>query len=421
VTVVRPATAADVLAIDAVLAAAFGGEQVPRLVRALRAESAAADRVELVAEEAGEVVGHVLVTPIPLETAPGVTTTLACLSPLGVRPDASGRGIGTALVHAALAEAERRGEAAVVLEGDPAYYRRFGFVAASRHGLRRPSERTPEHAFQIRVLRGPAPRGRALYPPAFWDADAVGLPFDGVPWLDELERACRLVERAVDGDVLAAQVPSCPGWDVAELLRHLGVVERTVTAWIRAGRRPRSTPSAPADGDVRAWFADGWRGLQEALDSGPPDAPAATWCPWDASLGFWRRRQAHEHLVHAIDVAQALGVAEPEVPDAVALDGVDEVLRLWLGTQLGRAVGGRGDVIRVVGGERWWTVGLHAHLVEVHDRPVEPEALVRAEPAVLYRWLWGRLPDAVLDSMLHTEGDPDVVAELRSLLARATA
>jgi uncharacterized protein (TIGR03083 family) len=417
VAIVRPKTGADVPAIDAVLDAAFGGDQVPRLVHALRAAGAEADRVELVAEEAGEVVGHVLVTPIPLETAPGSTTTLACLSPLGVRPDAQSRGIGAALVRAALAEAERRGESAVVLEGDPAYYRRFGFVPASRHGLRRPSERTPERAFQVRVLRGPAPRGRALYPPPFWDADAVGLRFDGVPWLDELERACRFVERAVAGDVLELPVPACPGWDLAELLRHLGVVHRTVTAWIRAGRRPRSTPVAPADGDVRAWFADGWRGLQEALDSGPAGAPAATWCPWDGTLGFWRRRQAHEHLVHAIDVAQALGAAEPDVPDAVALDGIDEVLRLWLGTQLGQVVGGRGDVVRLGTGDRWWTVGLHARLVEVHDRPVAPEAVVRADPALLYRWLWGRAPNSVLD----VEGDPAVVAELRSLLARATA
>lgn len=416
-TVVRAATPADAQQIDAVLDEAFGGDQVPRLVHALRADTADADRVELVADNAGHVVGHVLLTPIPLETAPGATTTLACLSPLGVRPDVSGRGIGSALVRAALAEAERRGQAAVVLEGDPGYYGRFGFVPASAHGLRRPSERTPERAFQVRVLRGPPPRGRALYPRAFWDAGAVGLPFDGVPWLDELERACRLVERLVAGDVLTAPVPACPGWDVADLLRHLGVVQRTVTAWIGAGRRPRSTPPAPADGDVRAWFADGWRGLQEVLDSGPPSTAAPTWCPWDATLGFWRRRQVHEHLVHAIDVAQALGAAEPGVPDAVALDGIEEVLRLWLGTQLGQAVGGRGDVIRLIGGDRSWTVGLHAHLVEVHDRPVEPEAVVRAEPAVLYRWLWGRAPGGVLD----VDGDPAVVTELRSLLVRATA
>jgi len=415
--IVRPATSGDARVIDDVLGAAFGGAQVPELVHALRAATGEGDRIELVAEHDGEVVGQVLVTPIPLESAPGVTTTLACLSPLGVRPDLAGRGIGSALVHAALAEAQRRGEPAVVLEGDPAYYRRFGFVRASDHGLRRPSERTPEHAFQLRVLNGPAPRGRALYPAAFWDADAVGLPFEGVPWLDELERVCRFVEGAVGGDVLDRPVPACPGWDVGALLRHLGVVHRTVTAWVGAGRRPRSTPSGPGDGDVRGWFSSGWRGLQEALDTGPADAPAATWCPWDATLGFWRRRQVHEHLVHAFDVAQALGVPEPLVPDAVAIDGVDEVLRLWLGTRLGQAVGGSGDVVRLVAGNRWWTVGLHPHLVEVHDRPVEPEAVIAAEADVLYRWLWGRAPDAGLE----VTGDRRVVAELRSLLARAMA
>jgi hypothetical protein len=105
------------------------------------------------------------------------------------------------------------------------------------------------------------------------------------------------------------------------------------------------------------------------------------------------------------------------VPDAVAIDGVDEVLRLWLGTRLGQAVGGSGDVVRLVAGNRPWTVGLHPHLVEVHDRPVEPEAVIAAEADVLYRWLWGRAPDAGLE----VTGDRRVVAELRSLLARAMA
>ena len=417
VTAVRPAQATDVAAIDAVLRAAFGGDQVPLLVHALRAATTAAERVELVAEQGGEVVGHVLLTPITLETAPGAETTLTCLSPLGVHPTAQGRGVGGELVRAALAQAERRGDRAVVLEGDPGYYRRFGFVAASRHGLRRPSERIPERAFQIRVLREPPPSGRALYPATFWDADAVGLSFAGVPWLDELERACRFVEQAVTGDVLARPVPGCPGWRVDELLRHLGTVHRVVTAWIEAGRRPRATASGPADGDPRAWFAHGWRRLQETLDAGPPETPAATWCPWDATLGFWRRRQVHEHVVHALDVAQALGAEEPAVPDAVALDGVDEALRLWLGTRLGHHVGGRGDVVRLVAGDRRWTVGLHPHLVEVHDGPVEPEAVVRARPAQLYRWLWGRAPE----DGVEVEGDRAVVVQLRRLLARAMA
>jgi uncharacterized protein (TIGR03083 family) len=418
VTRVRWATPADAEAVAAVHAAAFGGDRVPRLVPALLAAAGPDTAICLVAEDAGRVVGHVLVTPVPLETSPGVTGRIACLSPLGVQPGAQGRGIGSVLVTAALAEAVRRGEPAVVLEGAPAFYRRFGFVAASRHGLRRPSERIPEPAFQVWVAPGAdPPRGRVLYPEVFWSLDAVGLPVDGVTWLDELERQCRWIERAVAGDVLARPVPTCPGWDVGELLRHVGVVQRVVTTWLEAGRRPRSAPSRPADGDVRAWFATGWRRLQEALDAGDTGTPAPTWCPWDATLGFWRRRQAHEHVIHAVDVARALGSAAPDVADAVALDGIDEALRLWLGTRLGPDVHGRGDVVRITAGTRFWTVGLHAQLVEVHELDVDPDGTVSAHPAMLYRWLWGRAGE----EDVTVEGDRAATAVLRSAMARATA
>jgi uncharacterized protein (TIGR03083 family) len=415
---VRPATEADQPAIAAVHSAAFGGDQVPRLVAALSAATHPETVISLVAEDAGRVVGHVLVTPIPLETAPGTTRPVACLSPLAVRPDLQGRGIGSALVAAALAEAARRGEPAVVLEGDPRYYGRFGFVPGSRHGLRRPSERTPEQAFQVWIAPDArAPQGRVLYPDVFWALDAVGLPVDGVTWLDELERQCRWIEGAVAGDVLARPLPACAGWDVGELLRHLGVVERVVTGWLLAGRRPRSMPSRPADGDVRGWFTAGWRRLQEALDAGDAATPAPSWCSWDATLGFWRRRQAHEHVIHALDVAQAVGQPARPVPDAVALDGIDEALRLWLGTRLGGDVGGRGDVVRVTAGLRSWTVGLHEHLVEVHEIEVATDATVSADPTTLYRWLWGRAAEEVLE----IEGDRSAVVRLRSAMARATS
>jgi uncharacterized protein (TIGR03083 family) len=416
--IVRPATHADHAAIAALHAAAFGDDRVPRLVAALRAATAPESQISLVAEDAGRVVGHVLVTPISLETAPGRTRPLACLSPLGVHPRLQHRGIGSALVTAAVSEADRRGEPAVVLEGDPAYYRRFGFVPASQHGLRRPSERTPEPAFQVWVAPGArTPRGRVLYPDVFWALDAVGLPVDGVPWLDELERQCRWIERNVGGEVLGLPLPACRGWDVGELLRHLGVVHRVVRTWLEDGRRPRSTPSRPADGDVRDWFATGWRLLQETLDAADACTAAPTWCPWEATLGFWRRRQVHEHVIHAVDVAQALGVPAPDVPDAVAYDGVDEALRLWLGTRLGPDVRGGGELVRLDAGARFWTVGLHAGLVEVHAIDVPPNATVRAEAFVLHRWLWGRaLPDDV-----EIEGDRSAVAELRSAMARATS
>jgi hypothetical protein len=128
-----------------------------------------------------------------------------------------------------------------------------------------------------------------------------------------------------------------------------------------------------------------------------------------------------------VDVARTLA-AEPaalsRVPgrwwaldEAFALDGVDEVLRLWLGTRLGSAVGGRGDAVRVATGHGAWTVGLHPRHVEVHGLPVRHDAVVAGAPQAVYRWLWGRAPDTEVE----LEGDAAALAVLRDALGRATA
>jgi putative acetyltransferase len=64
----------------------------------------------------------------------------------------------------------------VVLEGIPAYYPRFGFERASLHGIEKPADQVPDDAFMVRKLSAydPAIRGKLIYPPAFWEADAVG-------------------------------------------------------------------------------------------------------------------------------------------------------------------------------------------------------------------------------------------------------
>jgi putative acetyltransferase len=91
------------------------------------------------------------------------------LTPLAVAPAYGRRGIGSALVRAALAEAERRDEPVVVLEGSPDYYGRLGFEPASRHGISidLPDWASPESA-QVCVLSNydPSLRGRVEYPPA---------------------------------------------------------------------------------------------------------------------------------------------------------------------------------------------------------------------------------------------------------------
>ncbi|MGZ8630082.1 MAG: GNAT family N-acetyltransferase [Actinomycetota bacterium] len=121
--------------------AAFGAPDEARIVEAIRDEP---DSFALVAEVDGQVVGHV-----QLSRAWVRETAVLALGPIGVVPDHQGRGIGASLVRAALHESGSRGEAAVILLGDPAHYGRLGFVPASRYGLRNPFAGVAETGFVI--------------------------------------------------------------------------------------------------------------------------------------------------------------------------------------------------------------------------------------------------------------------------------
>ncbi|MGY2004231.1 GNAT family N-acetyltransferase [Blastococcus sp. SYSU DS1024] len=145
-------------------AARAGGEAPEaRLVAELREDAGFLPHLSLVAEDDGEVVGHVLATRGRLE--PYGTPVLG-LGPIGVRPDRQGRGIGSALVHALVAVAEAADEWLVALLGAPAYYRRFGFVPASGLGIDPPDPAWGEH-FQARLLRGDPLGGTFRYADPF--------------------------------------------------------------------------------------------------------------------------------------------------------------------------------------------------------------------------------------------------------------
>ena len=115
-------------------------------------------------------------TPAILD-APREQVTVEVLSPLGVLPDRQRRGIGSALVRRAVELLAERGVPALFLEGDPAYYGRFGFQAGGPLGYRRPSLRIPPAGFQVLQLPAHQPwmTGTLVYPPVFWEHDLVGL------------------------------------------------------------------------------------------------------------------------------------------------------------------------------------------------------------------------------------------------------
>jgi putative acetyltransferase len=121
----------------------------------------------LVAEDDSGVTGFVMVSWIGLEG--GARDRILNLSPLGVRPDRQDRGVGIALTEEALRRVEALGEPAVVVEGIPSYYPRFGFERASALGFRPDHEGIPDAAFMVKRFPGWTPElaGRVVYPPAF--------------------------------------------------------------------------------------------------------------------------------------------------------------------------------------------------------------------------------------------------------------
>ena len=158
--VIRPEQAGDEKAIHALHAAAFPSPSEAGLVDALREAGAAT--LSVVAVVDGVIAGHVLLSPVSIDGVLG-------LAPIGVLPELQKRGIGAALMRHALEQARQQGAGAVVLLGDPAYYRRFGFLPAREFGLRCKWPGA-EEAFMALELRPGALKGRAglvSYHPAF--------------------------------------------------------------------------------------------------------------------------------------------------------------------------------------------------------------------------------------------------------------
>jgi putative acetyltransferase len=164
--VIRVAEEADWPSILEVHRLAFGKEDVPRLVAEIREARLEVPSLSFVAEADGRVVGNVMNSWVGIE---GSDARMLQLSPLGVHPDFQRQGHGAALVQASLEGVRALGEPLLLVEGNPRYYGRFGFVRADELGLLPPPEALYDWAFQVAVLDEEAelPQGRVVYSEPF--------------------------------------------------------------------------------------------------------------------------------------------------------------------------------------------------------------------------------------------------------------
>jgi putative acetyltransferase len=130
---IRSAKPDEIESVRGVHREAFAGrEEEPHLVALLHAAGKAP--VSLIAVLSGRIVGHVMFSPMRVDPAERHVEIVG-LAPVGVLPEHQGRGIGSHLIREGLPTCREAGYDAVVVLGEPGYYRRFGFERASDRGV----------------------------------------------------------------------------------------------------------------------------------------------------------------------------------------------------------------------------------------------------------------------------------------------
>ncbi|MFE5910448.1 maleylpyruvate isomerase family mycothiol-dependent enzyme [Streptomyces wedmorensis] len=224
--------------------------------------------------------------------------------------------------------------------------------------------------------------------------------------IDALEAAGHALAEAAAEAGPDAEVPTCPGWRIRDLLRHTTTVHRWATAFAVEGHtayHPEGGEPALDGDELLAHYREGHARLVAALRAAPETLECWTFLPAPSPLAFWARRQAHETAVHRADAESALAAGPAPVDATFAADGIDELLRGFHARDRSRVRTPEPRTLRVRAADTGdvWTVRLSATQPPRTERGT-PSAEDVADTELsgpahrLYLTLWNRLPgDAV--------------------------
>jgi uncharacterized protein (TIGR03083 family) len=236
--------------------------------------------------------------------------------------------------------------------------------------------------------------------------------------------------RAVAPIDVTAAVPSCPGWTVTDLTRHVGEVYLHKTLAMREGAEPDPWPPPQlAHEDPLALLDRAYAGLIAEFAARQPEDPAGSWYTPDQTVGFWIRRMAHETVIHRIDAELGTGQAVAPVPTDLAIDGIDELLKVFVAysvanwgkyfTDILAGSAGRTYTVRTDGAAWRARTGPGVFAVEDGAGDGGTDVTVSGPPTAVLRWVWNR--DGTGESSdVTVEGAPDAVAQLRRCIVTAT-
>lgn len=166
---IRQETPFDIAAIHSLNRKAFGGRDAEaKLVDNIRKSEHFIPELSLVADEKGQILGHILFSQIRIDTQEGPVPALA-LAPMAVLPEHQKTGIGSALVRQGLSNSKQLGHSIVIVLGHSGYYPRFGFTASAAKSLECPYGDCGTAWMALELVAGALEgvRGRVVYPSAF--------------------------------------------------------------------------------------------------------------------------------------------------------------------------------------------------------------------------------------------------------------
>ncbi|MEO5901063.1 MAG: maleylpyruvate isomerase family mycothiol-dependent enzyme [Ilumatobacteraceae bacterium] len=211
---------------------------------------------------------------------------------------------------------------------------------------------------------------------------------------------------------LAAPVPSCPEWSLADLLWHLTEVFDfwgSVAAGPLLDPAGHTDPTRPPDGELMSTFRSGVTGLLATLTQIDPATPVWTWST-DKTAGFIIRRMAQETAMHRWDAEAAAGRSSTIEPE-LATDAIDEFLFLFAGYPYAEGKGPQpiGGSVHLhctdVPGE-WFVVdGAHGSMVTTRQH-TKGDCAIRGPAADLLLALWRRVPLSTVEVI----GDAELAA-----------
>ena len=218
---------------------------------------------------------------------------------------------------------------------------------------------------------------------------------------------------------LDAKVPTCPGWDVTELVVHQGMVHRWAAANLR-GESDHDTSASKAGGraaaDLLDWYAEGLATLVDTARATAEDAEAMVFLR-DAPppRRFWARRQAHETTIHSVDAIAAAcrrwpTASDVDIDHVLAADGIDELLMGFITRGKGRlhAAEPYTALVRTSDTGHAWTLRIgEGPIVTTPGGTGRPEAVFSGSAVQLYLSLWNRA------DQITTDGRPDLVEQWR--------